>query len=386
MISGLWSVGRVCAVETQCIASLRVIGHCLLVTGHRSLTTGHWSHDHRSLVTGHWSHDHRSLLDLIRHVRQSCPDTAVVVVSAIVDPDEARYVLELGVDGYIVKPFEVSQIMITVMNALKKWELAQKQKTYQAELEKTVRERTDKLEDLIEELKTAKEISDRAADHHRDQLYFMQTLIDAIPNPIFFRDTQHRYSGCNRTFESCFGVSRSRLIGKTVFDVFPGDQAAAFHEIDCQLIRQPGHKTYEITVSLADKSFKDMMVCKATYFNTNGEVSGIVGVMMDITSRKEAEIALTKAHQEMAALVAGISSILICLSDTRTVLRWNETAEQVLGAPAQTAVGQEITTLPLSWETELISDGLDRCQSRNQPVTLQDVRFTRSDGRQGFLG
>gem|GEM_PF-2544933 len=375
-----------CAVETQCIASLRVIGHCLLVTGHRSLTTGHWSHDHRSLVTGHWSHDHRSLLDLIRHVRQSCPDTAVVVVSAIVDPDEARYVLELGVDGYIVKPFEVSQIMITVMNALKKWELEQKQKTYQAELEKTVRERTDKLEDLIEELKTAKEISDRAADHHRDQLYFMQTLIDAIPNPIFFRDTQHRYSGCNRTFESCFGVSRSRLIGKTVFDVFPGDQAAAFHEIDCQLIRQPGHKTYEITVSLADKSFKDMMVCKATYFNTNGEVSGIVGVMMDITSRKEAEIALTKAHQEMAALVAGISSILICLSDTRTVLRWNETAEQVLGAPAQTAVGQEITTLPLSWETELISDGLDRCQSRNQPVTLQDVRFTRSDGRQGFLG
>lgn len=57
-------------------------------------------------------------LDLVRHVKQKYPDTAPVIVSSIDDPAHAAMALDLNVYGYIIKPFDQNQVMISVQNAL----------------------------------------------------------------------------------------------------------------------------------------------------------------------------------------------------------------------------------------------------------------------------
>ena len=42
----------------------------------------------------------------------------------------------------------------------------------------------------------------------RDQLQFLQILIDTIPNSIFFKDKGGKYLGCNKAFERRIGLDR----------------------------------------------------------------------------------------------------------------------------------------------------------------------------------
>jgi len=50
-------------------------------------------------------------LDLIRSVKTEYPDTAVVMVTVIDDQETARVALEMGIYGYIIKPFDEAQIL-----------------------------------------------------------------------------------------------------------------------------------------------------------------------------------------------------------------------------------------------------------------------------------
>ena len=50
-------------------------------------------------------------------------------------------------------------------------------------------------------------------------------LLDAIPYPVFYKDRDGRFLGCNRAFESCRNLTREELIGKTVFDLLPPEEA-----------------------------------------------------------------------------------------------------------------------------------------------------------------
>src|SRR6202008_5012579 len=62
-------------------------------------------------------------------------------------------------------------------------------------------------------------LAQRATRDLRAQLSFPQQLIEAIPNPVFYKDTEGRYLGCNAAFEDYTALPRSKIIGKTVFDV-----------------------------------------------------------------------------------------------------------------------------------------------------------------------
>ncbi len=75
------------------------------------------------------------------------------------------------------------------------------------------------------------------------QAAFTQTLLETLPNPVFYKDTGGRYLGCNRAFENYIGLPRSRIIGKTVFDIAPEEIARLYSEKEESLLLQPGHQT-----------------------------------------------------------------------------------------------------------------------------------------------
>jgi DNA-binding NarL/FixJ family response regulator len=92
-------------------------------------------------------------LELINFVKSNYPDTGIVVVSVLIEQEVARTAMETGIFGYIVKPFEKSQVIITVSNALRRAALEKSEKNKHAELERLVRERTADLLTMQESLR-----------------------------------------------------------------------------------------------------------------------------------------------------------------------------------------------------------------------------------------
>lgn len=133
----------------------------------------------------------------------------------------------------------------------------------------------------------------------RDQLRFLQILIDTIPNPIFFKDKAGKYLGCNKAFEMRMGLNSGDIIGKSASDLFPEQIAARYEQHDAELFVRPSEMIYETRLTYADGQDHDVIITKGIFTDSEGEVSGLVGVTLDITARKQAEEALQRAHGEL---------------------------------------------------------------------------------------
>ena len=122
-----------------------------------------------------------------------------------------------------------------------------------------------------------------------NQLGFTKSLMDSIPAPLFFKDIHGRYLGCNAAYEEFSGIPANKLIGKTVYDTNPPDLAAVYATQDQVLFKQRGQQMYECEAVFADGSRRDIIFRKNTFTNHLGELSGLIGVMLDITERKQME-------------------------------------------------------------------------------------------------
>jgi DNA-binding NarL/FixJ family response regulator len=84
-------------------------------------------------------------LSLCNFVRTAYPDTAVIMISGMDDMNAAFEALAMDIYGYIVKPMQANQLLISVKNAIIRRVLEKKGKNYQAHLEKVVMEKTGHL-------------------------------------------------------------------------------------------------------------------------------------------------------------------------------------------------------------------------------------------------
>jgi putative two-component system response regulator len=96
-------------------------------------------------------------LDLIRTSSELYPDLATVMVTGLDDREIANEALAKGAYGYIIKPFESNEILISVTNALRRRSLEIENRGQQTRLEQMVKERTAELWNAIRHLETTQE-------------------------------------------------------------------------------------------------------------------------------------------------------------------------------------------------------------------------------------
>lgn len=167
----------------------------------------------------------------------------------------------------------------------------------------------DRSGSIIGAIESIRDITERKREQEKLQnnLRFLETMINTIPSPIFVKDKQGRYSGCNDSFaRQIVGLPKESIIGKSVYELpetIPSDLADMYHEQDQELFREPGIQVYETQAQCADGVKRDFLFSKATFNNFAGEVAGIVGVMLDITERMQAEEALRTSHQILDGII-----------------------------------------------------------------------------------
>lgn len=138
-------------------------------------------------------------------------------------------------------------------------------------------------------------IRKRIEDALRRELTFEQTLIDALPFPVFFKGRDGRFLGCNTKFAEAMGRPISTIVGHTLFDLLPSDKAEEYTASDRELFANPGVQTREVTMPWSDGSIRRLNVVKGTFTDGHGAVAGFIGSLIDITTQKRAEEQLVQA-------------------------------------------------------------------------------------------
>jgi response regulator RpfG family c-di-GMP phosphodiesterase len=103
-------------------------------------------------------------VELLRRVRTSYPEVAVVMITAVAEVEVAVDCLALGAMDYLTKPFVLEEVRARVAQSLEKRRLVIENRNYQTRLEQRVREQAQRLEELflagIQSLAEALELKD----------------------------------------------------------------------------------------------------------------------------------------------------------------------------------------------------------------------------------
>lgn len=131
-----------------------------------------------------------------------------------------------------------------------------------------------------------------------DKAHSVPSIIDALPNPVYFKQAAGHYGAVNSAWESFFGVPRGAVIGRSAQDLGLPESTIikALEASDQTFLERSGFHVYSDVVTLPDGSRREVIVCKSSCVRSDGTIIGLLGSIMDITDQKRTERRMMMEH------------------------------------------------------------------------------------------
>lgn len=116
-----------------------------------------------------------------------------------------------------------------------------------------------------------------------NQKAFLEALIKTMPLPVFYKDLDGVYVGCNQAYAENLGIDIEDIIGANVKDVYSKEVMDIFVDKDANLLKYGGIQVYEASYNAPDGKLKYYKLYKSLYKDHTGEKVGVLGIVIDIT-------------------------------------------------------------------------------------------------------
>lgn len=133
-------------------------------------------------------------------------------------------------------------------------------------------------------------------------LFFLQLLIETIPTPVYYKNIEGKYVGCNNAFSELLGKNKSDIIGQNCLNLFPEKMAEEQRIKEKELIQTKKSCRFEAIIRNSRGEELYVIYNKAVYFNDNNKVGGIIGTILDITQMKNTEERLKESEKKLLEL------------------------------------------------------------------------------------
>lgn len=190
----------------------------------------------------------------------------------------------------------------------------------------------------------------------------LESIFQALPTPLFYKNLEGVYLGCNKAFAQVKGIYHTDIIGKTVFDVTTRTRAEDCSGGDEQLkAEQCASISYETTIHPKQGPERDVMFNKALFPGPDGEPAGLVGIISDITEVNRRKNELARLKTKYKVLLETVPHGIVELDVRGHITFSNKAFCRMVGADG------------VSLEGTLLADLLE------EPVTGRDARSCALD-------
>lgn len=152
---------------------------------------------------------------------------------------------------------------------------------------------------LLVELKIAKGSLEIQVIQKTDEKIMLQkrleTLLDAIPDPIWLKDKEGIYLFCNKAFERLYNAKEEDIVGKSDYDFVDSSLANFFRAYDMIAMHAQMPMSNEEELTFKEDGYRGLFeTIKTPVRDISGDIIGILGIARDITKRKENEDKIEK--------------------------------------------------------------------------------------------
>jgi len=226
-------------------------------------------------------------LETLEMLLEIAHDVPVIVLTPENDEKSGIFAVKIDAQDFLQKGEISSRLLFrTIMNALNRKAFADKvfkdtQNMAETPLEPSSADHQPCKEEFSSEKKPEQ-------SSENQNFSFLQELIDNIPSPIFYKNKDLIYTGCNKAFAEFIGNPIEKIVGSIVLEISPLELAVVYHDADAGLLKRRGKQVYESKVRYGDGTLRDVIFYKSCYYDSNGKPDGIVGQILDISDKKSA--------------------------------------------------------------------------------------------------
>jgi PAS domain S-box-containing protein len=143
--------------------------------------------------------------------------------------------------------------------------------------------------------------SQESIDNVKLKQSYLEALLNNIPHVAWIKDEQSRFIAVNQSFGELAGYEPIELIGKNDLDIWPTELAQMYRNDDFTVMKVGERKVVEEIVLNPQGEKRWAETIKTPIKNSDGTITGTVGISLDITDRKQAQIDLHLTNQNLAS-------------------------------------------------------------------------------------